>query len=155
MIGGEESEVVSEECASLAEEAPYIGDLDVDALNEVKQGNGSVYTGTYDLHLTITDGKSVNSTWDGAWGGGTVAQGKGEGEPVSSKQGDEQVANQAAASAKASWPSVSMSSHNISSSTATSTSSTVMSSNGLDSDATSMTFPESTMVGPGCSRHGR
>lgn len=69
-IGGEAAYVLSDTCNATAEATTYLWDLDWQTVLAAKNGSlaESVVTGTYDNFLTITDGKSFNSTWSGKWG---------------------------------------------------------------------------------------
>ncbi|EEU40012.1 uncharacterized protein NECHADRAFT_75871 [Fusarium vanettenii 77-13-4] len=64
-IGGEAAYVLSDTCNATAEATTYLWDPDWQTVLVAKKGSltESVVTGTYDNFLTITDGKSVNSTW--------------------------------------------------------------------------------------------
>ncbi|KAI8682488.1 DUF1996 domain-containing protein [Fusarium sp. Ph1] len=68
IIGGPDAVVKSPECAKLDDEDPFLWDSDWDAMLQANAGNGTVVLGHYNRGLTITDGKSVNATWNGKWG---------------------------------------------------------------------------------------
>lgn len=52
-------------CNATASATPYLWDMDVQAKKEVAAGNATFVSGSYGIGLTITDGKSINSTWTG------------------------------------------------------------------------------------------
>lgn len=58
----------SANCQAVNKQDTYLGKADWNTMLEAKSGNVSIETGTYGRYLTITDGKSVNSTWTGKWG---------------------------------------------------------------------------------------
>ncbi|OAL44952.1 hypothetical protein IQ07DRAFT_591792 [Pyrenochaeta sp. DS3sAY3a] len=64
-IGGDAAYKSSEVCNATAAATPYLWDLDVQAKKEVAAGNATFVSGSYGIGLTITDGKSINSTWTG------------------------------------------------------------------------------------------
>lgn len=60
----------SSACQALNEQDPFLQKADWAAMLEAKAGKAEVEVGTYGRGLTITDGKSVNASWGGAWGEG-------------------------------------------------------------------------------------